>query len=89
MAEQQWYMAIGGHQVGPVSQADVVMSLTNGTISGDTLVFTAGMATWAPLKGVPAFTPFLTGADPAPAPPPIQGARSAHEIDFKILGHEM
>jgi uncharacterized protein (TIGR00266 family) len=89
MTEQQWYMAIGGHQVGPVSQADVVMNLQNGTIGGDTLVFTGGMATWTPLEDVPAFAPFLTNASPAPAPPPIQGARTAHEIDFKVLGNEM
>jgi uncharacterized protein (TIGR00266 family) len=89
MAEQQWYMAIGGHQVGPVSQADVVMNLQNGTVSGDTLVFAAGMDTWAPLRTVPAFVPFLAKPDAAALPPPIQGARRAHEIDFKILGNEM
>jgi uncharacterized protein (TIGR00266 family) len=91
MAQEQWYMAIGGHQVGPVSQEDVVTNLRNGTIDGNTLVFTAGMANWTPLKDVPALASFLTsGAKQAaaPAPPPITGKR-AHEIDFKILGSEM
>ena len=37
MAQEQWYMAIGGHQVGPVSQEDVVTNLRNGTIDGNTL----------------------------------------------------
>jgi len=89
MAEQQWYMAIGGHQVGPVSQADVVANLANATISGETLVFTAGMATWTRLKDVPAFAPYLGSVAPTSMPPPIQGARTAHEIDFRILGNEM
>ena len=92
MAQEQWYMAIGGHQVGPVSQEDVVTNLRNGTIDGNTLVFTAGMANWTPLKDVPALASFLatSGGRPssAAAPPPITGKR-AHEIDFKILGSEM
>jgi uncharacterized protein (TIGR00266 family) len=84
-------MAIGGHQVGPVSQEDVVTNLRNGTIDGNTLVFSAGMANWTPLKDVPALAAFLTSPAKqaaAPAPPPITGKR-AHEIDFKILGSEM
>ena len=89
---QQWYMAIGGHQVGPVSQDDVVTNLRNGTIDGNTLVFTAGMKNWTPLKDVPQLAAFLTGGGPAAgtaSPPPIVPGRQAHEIDFKILGSEM
>jgi len=48
MTQQQWYMAIGGHQVGPVSQDDVVTNLRNGTIDGNTLVFTAGIGENSP-----------------------------------------
>ncbi|MEZ5287174.1 MAG: GYF domain-containing protein [Vicinamibacterales bacterium] len=48
---QQWYMAIGGHQVGPVSQDEILSNLRNGSIDADTLVFTAGMATWQKLRG--------------------------------------
>ena len=91
MSQQQWYMAIGGHQVGPVSQDDVVTNLRNGTIDGSTLVFTAGMSNWTPLKNVPELAAFLGGGPGAGAapPPPIVPGRRAHEIDFKILGSEM
>jgi uncharacterized protein (TIGR00266 family) len=90
MAQQQWYMAIGGHQVGPVSQDDVVTSLRNGTIDGNTLMFTAGLSNWTPLKDVPALATFLsTHRAAAAVPPPIVPGRRAHEIDFKILGSEM
>jgi hypothetical protein len=87
MAQAQWYMAIGGHQVGPVSQEDVVTNLRNGTIDGNTLVFSAGMANWTPLKDVPALAAYLTapgsrGSAAAPAPPPITPGLRAHEIDF-------
>jgi len=91
MAQQQWYMAIGGHQVGPVSQDDVITNLRNGTIDGNTLVFTAGMKNWTPLTDVPELAAFLSGGSAtrlAAVPPPIAG-RSAHEIDFRILGTEM
>jgi hypothetical protein len=57
--QQQWYMAIGGHQVGPVSQDDVVTNLRNGTIDGNTLVFTSGMSNWTPLKQVPQLASFI------------------------------
>jgi len=95
---QQWYMAIGGHQVGPVSQDDVVTNLRNGTIDGNTLVFSAGMTNWTPLKDVPQLAAYLrgstasttgSGTHTAAAPPPINPGRQAHEIDFRIVGTEM
>src|SRR5512138_2884852 len=92
MAQQQWYMAIGGNQVGPVSQDDVITNLRNGSIDGNTLVFTEGMKNWTPLKDVPPLAAFLGGAPgtrPAAAPPPPVPGRRAHEIDFRIVGSEM
>src|SRR5688500_11724748 len=93
MSQQQWFMAIGGHQVGPVTQDDVITNLRNGTIDGNTLVFTAGMSNWTPLKDVPPLAAYLTGGSvgtgPTAPPPIVPGARRAHEIDFRILGSEM
>ncbi len=89
---QQWYMAIGGHQVGPVTQDDVVTNLRNGTIDGATLVFRAGLANWLPLKDVPELAVFLAGNQGAGAvsqSPPVFPGRRAHDIDFRILGSEM
>jgi uncharacterized protein (TIGR00266 family) len=86
-------MAIGGHQVGPVSQEDVITNLRNGTIDGNTLVFSAGMANWTPLKDEPQLAAYLKTGSKATAaaatPPPITPGQRAHEIDFKILGSEM
>ena len=91
MSQQQWFMAIGGHQVGPVSQDDVVTNLRNGTIDGNTLVFTGGMSNWTPLKQVPQLAQYLVdrGAPAAAAPPPLDPGRRSHEIDFRIVGGEM
>jgi uncharacterized protein (TIGR00266 family) len=94
----QWYMAIGGHQVGPVSQQEIITNLQNGSIDADTLVFTAGMAQWQKVKEVAAFAPYVKNTAAASAsqaqapgaftPPPAPGRR-AHDIDFQIIGNEM
>src|SRR5687767_933335 len=87
---QQWYMAIGGHQVGPVTQDEIIANLRNGSVDAETLVFTAGMANWQKIKDVPAFAPFLGGASAADTvPPPAAPGRRAHDIDFVIHGNEM
>jgi len=86
MSDAQWYMAIGGHQIGPVAEAEILSNLQNGSASGDTLLFTTGMADWTPLKAVPKFAAYLK--TPAAPPPPTPG-RSAHDIDFQIYGSEM
>lgn len=89
----QWYMAIGGHQVGPVGQSEIISNLQNGSIDAETLVFTAGMTSWQKVKDVAAFAQFArtgsaaaTGAPGMPPPPP---GRRAHDIDFEIHGNEM
>ena len=88
---QQWYMAIGGHQVGPVSQDEILANLRNGSIDRNTLVFTSGMANWQALKDVPVFAAFVdnSGASGAVPPPPSAPGRRAHDIDFTIHGSEM
>jgi uncharacterized protein (TIGR00266 family) len=89
MASQQWYMAIGGHQVGPVSEDEIRTNLVNGSIDANTLLFTAGMSNWTPLSAVPQFA---TELKPGPAGPPPLGTaagRRAHDIDFKIFGEDM
>jgi len=88
MSGDQWYLAIGGKQVGPVGEDEVVRSLRAGTIDGATLVFGAGMTNWTMLEDVPQLAGYLGGATPAGPPPPVPG-RQAQEIEFKILGTEM
>lgn len=88
MSGQQWWMAIGGHQIGPVSEDEILTNIRNGTVDGSTLVFTAGMANWTPLREVPQLAAHLAGGARAPMPPAPPGRR-AHEIDFQIHGTEM
>jgi uncharacterized protein (TIGR00266 family) len=90
-------MAIGGRQVGPVSEQEIVANLRNGSIDAATFLFTAGMANWTPLREVPQFAALLG----APAPQAYSAAtapsyaataafgRRSHEIDYHIYGEEM
>src|SRR5690349_22495118 len=92
----QWYMAIGGHQVGPVTMQEIISNLQNGSIDAETLVFSAGMTQWQKVKDVPAFAAYVKGVGGAAGgqtpgaftPPPAPGRR-AHDIDFTIQGNEM
>jgi uncharacterized protein (TIGR00266 family) len=88
----QWYMAVGGQQVGPVSEQDVVNAIQGGSADGETLVFVSGMQNWTPLRDVPRFQPHLRPAPPAAPVAPVAfaaGARTAHEIDYKIHGEDL
>ena len=90
----QWYMAIGGQQIGPVAEQDVVNAIQGGSADAETLVFVAGMASWTPLREVPRFQSLLR---PVAPPPPVAGSfaaaaaggRVAHEIDYRIEGEDL
>jgi uncharacterized protein (TIGR00266 family) len=85
-------MAIGGHQIGPVTEEEIVSNIRTGTADGSTLVFTAGMKNWTPLREVSQLATYLSqstmaaAASAAMPPPP---GRQAHDIDFVINGTEM
>ncbi len=85
---QQWYMAIGGHQVGPVSAEEIIANIRNGSMQPGTLVFTPGMTDWQPISKVEAFAPYFSRGGPSARIPAAPG-RMAHEIDFKIYGEEL
>jgi uncharacterized protein (TIGR00266 family) len=90
-------MAIGGQQVGPVSEQDVVNAIRSGGADATTLVFVAGMQGWTALRDVPKFQPYLAAVAPPAAPPlatpaaPV-AARSvprADEVDYRIVGEDL
>jgi len=91
MAEAQWYMAIGGQQVGPVNEQDVLNAIKSGSADGATLVFTNGMDNWTPLRQVDRFKAHLPASAPPPMPPSAgrPSARRADEIEYKIEGEDL
>ena len=82
----QWYMAVGGQQVGPVSEEDIVNNIKNGSVDAQTLVFISGMEAWTPIKDVPKFAPHLGPIAPPPVP---ASSRGADIIDYKIEGEDV
>ena len=87
MADQQWYMALRGHQIGPVTEAEVISNIRNRSVDTNTYVFGSGMSSWTRLKDVPRFAAELAGRPRLPVP--TLPGRTAHEIDFEISGTEM
>lgn len=85
---QQWYMLIGGHQIGPVSAQEVISNIQNGSLQPGSFVFTAGMKDWIQAGKVEQFSRYF-GEGSAPVQIPKAPGREAHEIDFKILGDEL
>jgi uncharacterized protein (TIGR00266 family) len=85
---QQWYLAIGGHQVGPIDVQEVISQIRNGSIQPSTYVFTQGMADWIQASKVEFFRGYF-GESPAPVSIPKPPGKTAHEIDYKIYGEEL
>ncbi len=84
---RQWYMLIGGHQVGPVSADEVVSHIHAGSANRDTLVFASGMTDWTPIGKIPEFASSFGAAAPVTIPRPP--GRRSEEIDFKIFGGDL
>ena len=79
-----WYIAIGGQQQGPFSQAQIQQGIAAGIYTRDTLVWRQGFANWLALAQVPELQ------QPTFSPPPMNtGNTQAHEIDYQIHGNEM
>jgi uncharacterized protein (TIGR00266 family) len=85
---QQWYMSIGGHNVGPIGTEEMISNIRSGNLQPGTYVFTQGMPNWSKAGEVEAFRPYFD-EKPLPLPMPTAPGRTAHEIDFKIVGEEL
>ncbi|MDZ4772883.1 MAG: TIGR00266 family protein [Planctomycetota bacterium] len=84
-----WYMSIGGHQVGPVSENEVIASIRSKTIDGTSLVWGPELKEWTPLAKVPRFAAEISGSKVPPPHAPSMPGRRAHDIDFIIRGDDM
>ena len=85
MSTPQWYLAVGGEQVGPLEEEAIVGRIKDGSADAKTLAFVAGMQTWTALKDVPKFAPHLGSI----APPPVPTSRRADVVDYEIEGEDL
>jgi uncharacterized protein (TIGR00266 family) len=88
-ADKQWYVAVNGQTVGPMSQAELRGAIQAGRYSAQDFVFSEGMQGWTPAAQVAelAIGPPAQASAPPPAPRPSGGR--ADEIDYKVYGEEM
>jgi len=63
-----WFLGVAGQQQGPFDEAGLAAAAKAGTLTPTTLVWRAGMASWAPASGVPEVAAALA-AVPPPLPP--------------------
>jgi hypothetical protein len=66
-----WYYAIGNERQGPVDDATLDRLIASGTVTGETLVWRAGMADWQPLSQARPSAPRPTPPVPPPAAAPL------------------
>ena len=62
-----WYYTLNNQQYGPVDETKIKELANNGSINLNTMVWTAGMATWAPITQTP-LAAQLGNLPPAPPP---------------------
>lgn len=69
--ETTYFIYLNGQQIGGQTAGQIAQMVMSGQATGDTLVWSAGMANWAPIKSVPALSSVCPPPVP-PVPPPPQ-----------------
>jgi uncharacterized protein (TIGR00266 family) len=85
---KEWYVAVSGQSVGPMTAAELAAGFRSGQYNQSTLVFRQGMSGWTAASQVSEVAAFLGGA-PAAAPAFVPSGRRSHEVDYDIVGTEM
>jgi len=65
---EQWFLGVGGQQVGPFDRAQLAQQVSGGQLRPDTLVWKNGLPAWTPAAQVPEVAA-LFGSVPPPLPP--------------------
>lgn len=65
-----FHVDVNGTASGPFNSAQMQAAIAGGQVTGATLVWTAGMAAWAPAQTVPLLQQFFAAPPPLPASPP-------------------
>ncbi len=61
-----WYIAVGGQTRGPFTIEQIAAAARAGEITGQTTLWTTGMANWAPAAEIPQVATHLSGGPPPP-----------------------
>lgn len=82
VTKQLWYYDDGGQPAGPVDDARIAALVASGRVTPNTLVWTAGMKTWEPLRQT-ALAPLCSGSS---TPGPLSGG-SVTPTGYPSSGH--
>jgi hypothetical protein len=66
-----YHVAINGVQQGPFATAQLQQMVQMGQLTPATMVWTAGMASWAAVNTVPELALLFGATPPPPSPPPM------------------
>lgn len=72
----EWHYSVGGQRFGPVSEAAMVDLVRQGTLDGQSLVWSASLPDWQPL----ATTTLATALGARQSPPPLTGSGVKNEL---------
>lgn len=88
MSDTQWYVAVDGKTIGPLTEEELRQGFRAGTYGPRHHVYGPGMSEWATAESVQSFaSEFASTA--SPPPPPRAGGPVADDVDFEIGGSEM
>jgi hypothetical protein len=70
MSNRSWYYAAQGAQQGPIPEAELRNLVSRGVVTGETLLWTEGMAGWEKAGRIPGLMSYLGGQAPGQPPAP-------------------
>ena len=77
MSDNQWYVAVDGKSIGPMSETELIEAFRTGQYGPDHHVFREGMKGWIPAHGAEEFKDALPPRASTPPPPAMgNGERS-------------
>ncbi|MEM0927358.1 MAG: DUF4339 domain-containing protein, partial [Planctomycetota bacterium] len=67
--QASWHVAVGGQTQGPFSMQQIAAGIQTGEVTGESMVWSAGMDGWAAAKSVAALSSLFASQAPPPPPP--------------------
>ena len=74
---QIWFAGIGGRQIGPLSEAEVIDHIASGRLTAEDPVWRKGFSAWTPCKDVPPFDDHVAVAPDVPTDAAAPAARKS------------
>ena len=88
--QRVWFAGIGGKQVGPLTEQEVLDHIAGGRLSADDLVWRKGFGAWTPVREVSAFQAKVNETDAAPqSAQPARSPRRSQTLELSAAMIEL